>query len=212
MARKIFFSFHFDRDAWRAGQVRNSDLIPNEDEYGFIDSVDWEEVKKKGVEEIKRWIDSQLKDTSVTVVLIGAETAERYWVNYEIRKSWERGNAILGVYIHNAKDQDGKTDTMGANPFDKIYFVDGTALSSICKTYDWVTNDGRNNLGTWVEEAFQSRETYDGETELKDGDDDLSKGGGGSTPIRPQPQTPSTGPTFINRTPSRPHCHVRSNS
>lgn len=56
MARKIFFSFHFDRDAWRAGQVRNSDLIPNEDEYGFIDSADWEEVKRNGVDSIKRWI------------------------------------------------------------------------------------------------------------------------------------------------------------
>lgn len=212
MARKIFFSFHFDRDAWCAGQVRNSDLIPNEDEYGFIDSVDWEEVKRKGIEEIKRWIDLQLKDTSVTVVLIGAETAERYWVNYEIRKSWERGNAILGVYIHNAKDQDGKTDTMGINPFDKVYFVDGIALSSVCKTYDWITNDGRNNLGTWVEEAFNSREAYGGETKLKDADDDGNKGNGGNVPIRPQPQYPSSGPTFINRTPSRPHCNVRPNS
>lgn len=210
MARKVFFSFHFDRDAWRAGQVRNSDLIPNEDEYGFIDSVDWEEVKRKGIEEIKRWIDSQLKDTSVTVVLIGAETAERYWVNYEIRKSWERGNAILGVYIHNTKDQDGKTDTSGANPFDKVYFTDGISLSSICKTYDWVNNDGRNNLGAWVEEAFKNREAYIGEIELKDDESDTNKGNGGNTPVRPRPVTPSTGPVIVNRSPAQPWCNVES--
>jgi len=208
MARKIFFSFHFDRDAWRAGQVRNSDLIPNEDEYGFIDSVDWEEVKRNGVDSIKRWIDSQLTDTSVTVVLIGAETSERYWVNYELRKSWERGNALVGLRIHNVKDQDGKIDTMGVNPLEKIHLADGTTLSSVSKTYDWVSDDGRNNLGTWVEDAFKAREAYEGETELKDEDGDINKGNGGNVPIRP---LPSTGPTFINRTPSRPHCNVRPN-
>lgn len=208
MARKIFFSFHFDRDAWRAGQVRNSDLIPNEDEYGFIDSVDWEEVKRNGTDSIKRWIDSQLTDTSVTVVLIGAETAGRYWVNYELRKSWERGNALVGLRIHNVKDQDGKTDMMGTNPLEKIHLADGTPLSSVSKTYDWVSDDGRNNLGAWVEDAFKAREVYGGETELKDEDEDTNKGNGGNVPIRP---LPSTGPTFINRTPSRPHCNVRSN-
>ncbi|MGF9996732.1 TIR domain-containing protein [Bacillus safensis] len=26
MARKVFFSFHYERDAWRAGQVRNSNI------------------------------------------------------------------------------------------------------------------------------------------------------------------------------------------
>jgi hypothetical protein len=158
MARKTFFSFHYERDAWRAGQVRNSNLLADEDEYGFVDSVEWEKIERQGVEAIKRWIKFQLEYTSVTVVLIGAETSQRPWVDYEIRESWRRGNGLVGVWIHNVKDQNQKTDTQGANPLDLIKFSDGKPLSSVCKKYDWVLDDGRNNLGKWIEEAFQSRE------------------------------------------------------
>jgi MTH538 TIR-like domain (DUF1863) len=166
MSRKVFFSFHFQRDAWRAGQVRNSGMLANEDEYGVIDSVEWEEIERAGDEAIRRWIDGQLKYTSVTVVLIGAETAERDWVDYEIRKSWERGNALVGLRVHNVKDQHSKTDTAGPNPLDHILLADGTPLSTVCNTFDWVTDDGRSNLDQWVEDAYQARATYDGETEL----------------------------------------------
>jgi hypothetical protein len=160
MARKIFFSFHYERDAWRAGQVRNCDLIPNEDEYGFIDAVDWESIQRQGDEAIERWISDQLKFTSVSVVLIGTETAERPWVRHELLESWNRGNGIVGVRIHNIKDRDRKTDVPGRNPFDQFKLPGGTLLSSICKTYDWVVDDGRNSLGKWVEEAFQERAQF----------------------------------------------------
>lgn len=170
MSRKIFFSFHFGRDAWRAGQVRNSDLLPNEDEVGFIDKADWEEVKRKGDASIRNWIDAQLDGTSATVVLIGAETAQRPWVEYEIRESWRRGNAIVGVYIHNVKNEKLETDAMGPNPLDRICLADGRPLSAVCKTYDWVLDDGRNNLGAWADLAVKERASYSGETRLSGGD------------------------------------------
>jgi hypothetical protein len=160
VARKIFFSFHYERDAWRAGQVRNSNVVASEDRYGFIDAVDWESIQKKGNDAIEKWIDGQLKDTSVTVVLIGAETAGRPWVQYEILKSWNRGNGLVGITIHNIKDQDQKTDTPGLNPFDSFKLPDGTLLSSVVKTYDWVANDGRKNLGKWADEAASIRGKY----------------------------------------------------
>lgn len=157
MARKVFFSFHYERDAWRAGQVRNSDLLANDDEYGFIDSVAWEEIKRKGDDAVKNWIKGQLEYTSVTVVLIGAETSNRSWVDYEIRESWNRGNGLLGIRIHNMKDQRGLTDNRGASPFEGINLKNGTSLSSQVKIYDWVTDNGRDNLGRWVEEAAKAR-------------------------------------------------------
>lgn len=169
MTRKIFFSFHYERDSWRAGQVRNSDLLPNEDEHGFIDAAAWEEIKRKGDVAIQNWIKEQLEGTSVTVVLIGAETSERPWVDYEIHESWERGNAIVGLYINGVKDQESKTDTKGANPLDGIYFTNDQPLSSVCKTYDWVLDDGRNNLGGWADQAAKDRAEYKGETKLKEG-------------------------------------------
>lgn len=160
MARKIFFSFHYERDSWRAGQVRNCNVVSSEDEYGFVDAAEWESIKKKGDTAIQRWIDDQLKNTSVTVVLIGAETADREWVQHELVKSWNRGNGIIGIRIHNIKDQDQKTDTPGRNPLDNFKLPDGTLLSSICKTYDWVIDNGRNNLGKWADEAADIRAEY----------------------------------------------------
>ncbi len=161
MSRKVFFSFHYERDSWRAGQVRNSNLLSDDDQYGYIDSVDWEKVEREGDEAIRRWIAEQLKYTSVTVVLIGAETSTRPWVDHEIRESWKRGSGIVGVWIHNVKDQKQNIDTKGANPLDLIKFTDGTSISSVCKTYDWVIENGRENLGRWVEEAFKIREKLD---------------------------------------------------
>ena len=100
----------------------------------------------------------QLKNTTVTVVLIGTETASREWVLYEIRESWKRGNAIVGVRIHGIKDQDSKTDSFGMSPLDVVKFEDGTTLSTVCETYDWVADSGREHLGEWLEEAVQARE------------------------------------------------------
>lgn len=157
MSRRVFFSFHHARDAWRAGQVRNCNLIANEDEYGFIDSVDWEKLKRQGGDAVKRWIQRQLQHTSVTVVLIGTQTANREWVKYEIIESWKRGNGLVGVTIHNIRTQFQQTDIPGRNPFADIQFDNGSRMSSVVKTYDWVLHRGRLNLGKWVEEAYASR-------------------------------------------------------
>jgi len=161
MARKTFFSFHYERDAWRAANVRNSGVLSDDDEFGFIDAAAWEKIERQGEAAIKRWIQEQLQNTTVTVVLIGAETASRDWVRYEIRESWKRGNAVIGLRIHGIKDQDSKTDAFGANPLDVVKFEDGTALSAVCKTYDWVADKGREGLGEWLEEAVQAREDMD---------------------------------------------------
>jgi hypothetical protein len=161
MARKTFFSFHYERDAWRAANVRNSGVLSSDDEFGFIDAADWEKIERQGEAGIKRWIQDQLKNTTVTAVLIGAETASRDWVLYEVRESWKRGNAIVGVRIQGIKDQDSKTDSFGVNPLDVVKFEDGTALSTVCRTYDWVAHNGREHLGEWLEDAVQAREDVD---------------------------------------------------
>jgi hypothetical protein len=161
MARKTFFSFFYVRDAWRAAQVRNCNMLPSEDQVGFIDAVEWESIQRQGDDAIKHWINGQLDGTSATALLVGAETDGRAWVLYEILESWNRGNGIVGIRIHNIKDQNGATDTAGRNPLDQFKLQDGTLLSSICKTYDWVLDDGRKNLGAWLDEACQIRAEYD---------------------------------------------------
>src|SRR3954454_15604324 len=99
MARRVFFSFHYERDVWRASIVRNSWLTKEREAAGFWDAGIWEDAKKKGDAAIKTMIDNSLKNTSVTAVLIGKETASRPYVKYEIEQSIGRGNGILGVRI-----------------------------------------------------------------------------------------------------------------
>jgi hypothetical protein len=117
MARSVFFSFHYQRDIWRVNTVRNHFVTRGGyNQSGYWDHSLWEEAKKDGELALKRLINKGLQDTSVTVVLIGAETAQRRWVNYEIEKSHERGNGMLGIYIHNIANLKRQKDYRGANP------------------------------------------------------------------------------------------------
>jgi hypothetical protein len=77
MARRVFFSFHYQRDLWRVNVVRNSGAVEGIAAAGRHDASLWEETKKKGDSAVKALIESGLSGTTVTVVLIGAETATR---------------------------------------------------------------------------------------------------------------------------------------
>ena len=157
MARRVFFSFHYERDIWRASQIRNSWVTKlDREDAGFWNAASWEEVKKKGDEAIKRWIDAQMEGTSVTAVLIGAETSERKYVGYEIEQSHNRRNGMLAIYIHNVQDQYRRTDLPGKNPLAEWHIIRNGSkilLSNVYRAYDWVANNGYVNLGTWIEQA-----------------------------------------------------------
>jgi hypothetical protein len=114
--RSVYFSFNYNEDIWRACNVRNSGAFDSKARAGWSDSSLWEEAKRKGHQEIQRLIDGQLKGTSVTVVLIGADSADRKWIDYEVSQSISRGNGLLGVRVHRIKDQDGKRSRPGPVP------------------------------------------------------------------------------------------------
>lgn len=107
MSRKVFFSFHYGNDISRAMTVRNSGLTKKEEAVGFIDKAEFETIKKYGKRAVENWIDKQLKGTSVTVVLVGSETLNRPYVQYEILESLKKGNKIIGVSISNIRDLKG---------------------------------------------------------------------------------------------------------
>ena len=111
--------------------------------------------------DIYRWIDKQLEGTSVTVVLIGRETLNRRYVQYEIRKSIKRGNAIIGVYINEIKDMRTQMTTSKGNSHTIIgYYNDGTPayFDDICDgLYDYTQNNGYYNLGSWIEKAARNK-------------------------------------------------------
>ncbi len=157
MARKVFFGFHYQNDIWRVNQARNSGVTKDGiEESGFFDYSLWEKSKTVGDEAVKKMIRNALDGTSVTAILLGADTANRPYVKYELEQSFERGNGILAVYIHQLGNKDGYAATKGPNILDNYTTEIGGVkryLSSIYKTYDWVNDDGYTNFGDWVELA-----------------------------------------------------------
>lgn len=155
--RRVFFSFDWD-DVWKANQVRNSWVTKgNFESAGFVDEADIEKIKRATDDAIKSWIDRQLDGTSVTCVLIGSQTSNSRWVNYEIQESIKKVNGLLGVYIHNIRNENSLRSTIkGESPFSKppINFVPVTKLIyPCCSYYDWVNEKGYKNLGNWIEIA-----------------------------------------------------------
>lgn len=139
MARRVFFSFHYQNDIWRVNQVRNSG------EFGdvtgtdtFYDNSLWEEAKKKGDAELKKLIAGGMNNSSVTTVLAASETWGRKWVRYELVKSFERGNGLITLWIDQAKDSAGKTSRRGHDPLACLHF----ALSAGGKTAEMSYYDG----------------------------------------------------------------------
>lgn len=145
MSRRVFFSFHYQRDIWRVNQIRNIDQILGTAAAGFQDASLWEESKKKGDATIKAMIDEGLKNTSVTVVCIGGATAGRKYIDYEIEQSIKRGNGIVGIQIHELKDKDGKTDSVGTAP--------NALVSAGVKIYKYVDHE---KLKARIEEAAKA--------------------------------------------------------
>src|SRR4051794_22239795 len=120
MARRVFFAFHYkDVAEFRANAVRNHNIVKQEDAEYFDASL-WEEEKKSGEAAVKRMVNGAVERTTVTAVLIGSETWARRWVRYEIMKSLNRGNLLLGIHINSIRGKDGLTKANGPNPFEYL--------------------------------------------------------------------------------------------
>lgn len=96
-------------------------------------------------------------------MLIGAKTAERKWVRYEIKRAWELKKAVLGIHIHKIQDYSSNQTTKGENPFSK-FNLGGKPMSSIVKCYDpqfstsrFVYNHIKDNIESWIETAHDIR-------------------------------------------------------
>ena len=145
--RSLYFAFHYTRDIWRVNQVRQSALVFGPKSVGFSDQSLYEEAKTKGTRALQNMIIDGLNGTSVTVVLIGHETASRPWVRFEIEESIRRKNALLGVRIHHLKNHRGRTDRSGDVP--------ALLRSRGAPIYKW--NRDAVALGKWAEEAYRAQ-------------------------------------------------------
>lgn len=162
MARRVFFSFHFDNDFWRTQQVRNIGAIEGQP---LCTANVWEDVKRKGEASIKKWIDDNMSGKSCVVVLVGSQTASRPWVRYEIIKAWNDGKGVVGIRVNKLLDRDGRASSPGENPFDKITFGNTTrTLSSVAQLITPSGVDSKatyasiaNGIEGWIEDAIAIR-------------------------------------------------------
>jgi MTH538 TIR-like domain (DUF1863) len=155
MARKVFFSFHFDADFWRTQQVRNINALEGNP---LATPNNWEAIKRQGDAAIQNWIEKEMAGRSCAVVLIGRETAHRKWVNYEIVKAWNDKKGVLGIRVHKLLGQDSRPSTAGPNPFDFVN-LGQNKLSSVAPLKGPAGQDSKAvyatiaaNIENWIEE------------------------------------------------------------
>lgn len=156
MARKVFFSFHYTRDAIRVSQIRECNSISNHFERTpFLPRSEWESIKRNGSQAIRNWIEKNMDGTGVVILCFGLETHKRPWVKYELEKAHAEGRGILAIDLSGMKNMQGQIDKQGINPLTTAYDKAGNPLSNYnkYKTYNWINNDGRIRIDTWIENA-----------------------------------------------------------
>ena len=149
----VFYSFHYELDAWRVQQVRNIGLVGDND--GAVASQEWEKVRYKSDLSIKNWIDSQMSYKRAVVVLIGSETASRPWVQYEIERAWDLKKPLLGVRIHGLKDRFGNTSTAGDDPFTALDYWQVPVFNPQGWDSAERYRDISNNLNRWIDSGYR---------------------------------------------------------
>ncbi len=143
MAHKVFVSFHHANDQQKANYLR--------DAYGkdntLIDRSLADAYDNKTDDEILALIrTNHLKDSTVTIVLIGSDTANRKWVDWEIYSSLRpygvrTRNGLLGIYLPTA----GQTPARLQDNVDSDY-----AVTMKWENISW-------QLSSKIEEAYNNR-------------------------------------------------------
>jgi hypothetical protein len=160
MARHVFYSLHYDEDRIRAANLLANGAVSANTE---ASPAEWAKLQRSGNFAIQRWIETQLKGRSCTIVLIGAHTSERPWVLYEIRRSRQLKTAMIGIHIHGLADADGNQTTKGESPFEHPESGLGSGARSV-PVYDPPPGDSQSvyryiteNIARWTDEAASER-------------------------------------------------------
>lgn len=150
----VFYSFYFKNDVMRVQQIRNIGSIEGNTP---VSANDWEKIKAKGNSAVETWIENNMKYKRCVIVLIGPGTADRPWVQYEIRKAWTDHRGLFGIYIHNIKCPRNGTCRKGANPFSRIKTTSGRTLADYITCHDpgmYAYSTIKDSMQGWVDDAI----------------------------------------------------------
>jgi MTH538 TIR-like domain (DUF1863) len=152
--RQVFYSFHFDNDVMRVQQIRNMGVIDGDEP---VSKNEWEQLKKTAGG-VQKWINDNMRYRSCVIVLVGAQTSGRPWVQYEIKKAWNEGKGLFGIYIHNLNDPNTGTSNRGLDPFSQFTLKKTDGSSVRIPVYDPIANNAyneiKNNIDHWSEIAL----------------------------------------------------------
>ncbi|MCX6154016.1 MAG: TIR domain-containing protein [Candidatus Kapabacteria bacterium] len=119
MENTVFFSCHYEEvNDFRVEVIKNCEGI--KDISSFVDPVAWRVAKKSGEISLRALVTAEIVGSTVTAVLISENTFHREWIRYEIAKSVEKGNKLIGIHLNHIKDINSETLALGKNPFDYL--------------------------------------------------------------------------------------------
>ncbi len=154
MNRRCCFIFDYDNDLARAKQINDLGLVLGTAPAGFDDASRWQEARNAGEEAVRGLIDGALSRTSATIVLIGEKTAELDYIAYAIEQSISRQNGIVGFFVHDMPDENGKTSTKGKVPYE-VQAAEKLDAHHY-DVHDW----DQSKFEEWVEEAATEWKIY----------------------------------------------------
>jgi hypothetical protein len=125
---RVFVSYHHELDQWYYEQL--STILHDTYEVVTDRSLD-EEIDSGDADYVMRRIREEfITGTSCTMVLCGAETAQRKFVDWEIKATLDKEHALVGVALPSAPP---------ANPgrFFKPWRLDDNVVSTYALVADW---------------------------------------------------------------------------
>jgi len=99
---KVFISYHHDNDQWYKNELLRLNKLHNIFIDGSVDTGDIDDrLDNETIRQIIR--DNYLKDTTVTILLVGTETKDRKYIDWELKSSMINGavNKKSGILVIN---------------------------------------------------------------------------------------------------------------
>lgn len=143
MTHTVFVSYHHKNDQYEANYLRDTygkdDTLIDHSLKDAYDDVSDDEI-------LKLIRTNHLKNSTVTIVLIGSKTVSRKWIDWEIYSSLRpygdrTRNGLLGIYLPTAEDAPVRLQ-------DNI--DSGYAVTMKWKNISW-------QLSTKIDEAYNNR-------------------------------------------------------
>ncbi len=123
MAKKVFVSFDYDKDKnykFLLGAWDKNDKF----DFSFADHSS-QEINSEDVSVVRAALTRKINSADVTLVIIGEDANKKHsdsddigyknWINFEIAKSVENGNSIVGVKLDSTYESPDEILGVGAS-------------------------------------------------------------------------------------------------